>query len=193
MSKFFVVGLGNIGDKYQQTRHNVGFWFVDALAAHWQISFKYNKKVNADIASYIDNENKIIYLIKPHTYMNLSGQAVASASSYYKVRISSQNLIVIHDELDLAAGIIKIKHNTSTAGHNGLRSLNQHVGGTAYTKIRIGISRPIHGNISDYVLNSPSNHENMIIHEQINSFIQYNWLTYLLNGKLEYVMNKLHS
>lgn len=145
---FLIVGLGNPGKEYENTRHNIGFIVIDCLA----------KIIGADMAkSKFDSsmckvtyKDKDIILLKPQTYMNLSGKAVLSASSFYKLK--PKQIIVIHDDLDLKQGDIRVKIGGGNGGHNGLKSIDSIVG-KEYHRIRIGIGRPEHKTmVNDYVL-----------------------------------------
>ncbi|PAF44395.1 aminoacyl-tRNA hydrolase [Helicobacter sp. 11S02629-2] len=134
-----VAGLGNVGQKYELTRHNIGFIVLDALASKLGASFSFDKKANALIAFYklnseTNSQTYNLVLVKPQTFMNLSGTAIAPLYNYYKC----ERLIVVHDELDLPFGSLNYKETSSTAGHNGLKSINSHLS-LPYTKLRFGI------------------------------------------------------
>ncbi|PAF51457.1 aminoacyl-tRNA hydrolase [Helicobacter sp. 13S00401-1] len=134
-----VAGLGNVGSKYELTRHNIGFIILDALASKLGTSFSLDKKANALVASHklLESNSSQTYnliLVKPQTFMNLSGTAIAPLYNYYKC----ERLVVIHDELDLPFGSLNYKETSSTAGHNGLKSINQHLS-LPYSKLRFGI------------------------------------------------------
>jgi PTH1 family peptidyl-tRNA hydrolase len=132
-----VVGLGNPGSKYSRNRHNVGFMIVDRIAAHYGFS-AWRRRFHAMICEGQIADRKCM-LLKPETYMNSSGQAVGEAARFYK--ISTDNIIVIHDELDLEPGKIRVKTGGGNAGHNGLRSISSHVGND-YVRLRVGIGHP---------------------------------------------------
>jgi len=144
-----LVGLGNPGSKYEKTRHNIGFRFVDKLAESEGLRFSAAPRFRAEIATWERPEGKVL-LLKPQTFMNDSGESLAPLSRYYDVQ--SENIIVVYDDLDLPSGKLRIKKGGGHGGHNGLRSLNQHLDHANYTRIRIGIGRPPHGNIVDWVL-----------------------------------------
>lgn len=127
-----IVGLGNPGKEYQQTRHNVGFLFVDELATKLKIEFEKNKYVDSEVAA-----NSDFILAKPHTFMNNSGQAVKSLITYYDLPIA--NLIVIHDDLDIPLGQYKIQHAVGPKMHNGIISIENEVKSNQFTRIRIGV------------------------------------------------------
>lgn len=149
-----ICGLGNPGYEYSNTRHNIGFSFIDYLAKSMLgDSFSYKSKFNSDLVSHVFNEEKII-LAKPQTYMNNSGHSVVQISHFYKIK--AENIIVIHDELDLPYGKIKTKFSGSNAGHNGLKDIDNKIGDN-YHRIRIGIDHPRNLEnkaikVSDYVL-----------------------------------------
>lgn len=141
-----VVGLGNPGKEYAKTRHNAGFLVVDAIVhdadAHWA----FEKKWNAEVAR-VDG---VVYC-KPHTFMNESGVSVVSVMNFYK--ISVRDMLAVYDDKDLPFGVIRLRSNGSSAGHNGVKSLIEHVGTTDFARVRVGIaSDTMHGDTADYVL-----------------------------------------
>ena len=134
-----VAGLGNPGSEYDRTRHNVGFLTADSLAERLGAGkFKRSRKHSAQLAEARDGEDRLV-LAKPQTYMNLSGRTVASLMRFYKVPL--EDVIVVHDELDLPFGVVRVKLGGGTAGHNGLNSVAQSVG-NGFARVRIGIGRP---------------------------------------------------
>ncbi len=145
-----IVGLGNPGAQYTKTRHNIGFLAVEKLSEKFNIS-KYNTKFNAIYYGPFDcDTNCRVILMQPETYMNNSGSAVQAFCSFFKISID--NIIVIHDDIDLVLGKIKVKIGGGNGGHNGLKSIDSHIG-TNYLRIRLGIDRPVnHQPVSDYVL-----------------------------------------
>lgn len=143
-----IIGLGNPGIKYANTRHNIGFMAIDAIAAHHQAS-PFRAKFQSLLSEAIINGSKC-QLLKPQTFMNLSGEAVIKAAQFYK--LSPQDVIVLHDELDLAPGKIRLKNGGGHAGHNGLRSITAHIG-SDFWRIRLGIGHPGRKEeVSHYVL-----------------------------------------
>lgn len=145
------VGLGNPGQEYAKTRHNVGFLAVSEIANRFNLTFSLKTKYKSEIAEGEINANKVI-LQKPLAYMNNSGVAVNELTKFYKIPI--EHVIVFHDDLDLPVGKIKIKQGGGNGGHNGLRSIDQHVGNN-YFRVRIGIGHPGHRDqVSGYVLNN---------------------------------------
>ncbi len=144
-----LVGLGNPGREYEQTRHNVGFMVIDELAKRWNLSYN-QTKFNGLFSSHIVGTEKVI-LCKPLTYMNLSGECVRPLMDYFKMDID--DLLVIYDDLDLPVGKIRLRVKGSAGGHNGIKSLIHHLGTDQFKRIRIGIGRPQNGQkVTDYVL-----------------------------------------
>jgi PTH1 family peptidyl-tRNA hydrolase len=133
-----IVGLGNPGPEYEATRHNAGFWFVDLLAREHGGSFAREKKLHGEIAEIAIGGHRI-RLLKPMTYMNLSGQSVGATVNYYK--IPTEHVLVAYDELDLPSGRAQLKFDGGSAGHNGVSSVIEHVG-TAFWRLRFGIGHP---------------------------------------------------
>lgn len=146
-----IVGLGNPGTKYQRTRHNIGFLILDALAAHFSLSFKEDKKFA--IVKH-QTQGVQIHLLKPLEYMNLSGKAVSSIVNLYK--IPPEKILVLHDEIDFPFTKIKQKIGGGHAGHNGLRDIIEKMGSNAFHRLRFGVGRPTlpEMDVADYVLNN---------------------------------------
>ncbi|QGU02488.1 Peptidyl-tRNA hydrolase [Corynebacterium kalinowskii] len=136
---YLIVGLGNPGSRYETTRHNVGFIAVDQIADDHMGSFSSHKKSNSDILETRIGDTKVV-LAKPRTFMNLSGGPIRALCDFFKV--PAANVIVIHDELDLDFGTVRLKKGGGENGHNGLRSTSQTLGTKDYLRIRIGIGRP---------------------------------------------------
>lgn len=175
-----VVGLGNIGKGYQNTRHNVGFIAIDYLSEYYKISWNTKSKFQAELTQGVIDGHKLL-LAKPLTYMNLSGEAVQAICSYYNIK--PPNIFVLHDDIDLETGRIKYKLAGGSGGHNGLKSLDQCIGND-YHRIRIGVGRPVaKDDVSDYVLSSFSKEEYKIIVNSIEVII--NNFRLLLLGEME--------
>lgn len=153
MPKFLIVGLGNIGPQYSRTRHNVGFMCIDHLADFFSLqSFK---SKNFGLYSEYKSENFSALFVKPTTLMNLSGKALMEFKKYY----NPDEIIVIHDDIDMKFGKIRLKYNNSDGGHNGLKSIRQYIG-NEYWKFKIGIDRPLlHDDVVNYVLGKFSKDE----------------------------------
>ena len=148
MKTYVIAGLGNPGPTYQWTRHNAGFLFLDRLAKLENISVA-RKTFSGLVGEWKYGESRLI-LLKPQTFMNLSGQAVMQALQFHKLPLLQ--LIVAHDDLDLPFGTIRLKHGGGHGGHNGLRSIMGQLGKGDFTRLRIGIGRPPHGDTTNYVL-----------------------------------------
>ena len=144
-----IVGLGNPGSQYERTRHNIGFMVIDCLAERWNIKMN-QSKFNGLYGTGTVNGEKVV-LLKPLTYMNLSGEAIAPLARFYKIDI--KDIAVIYDDLDLPKGKIRLRQKGSAGGHNGMKSTIQQLGGDGFNRIRVGIGRP-EGRIPvpDYVL-----------------------------------------
>ena len=155
MATKLIVGLGNPGSRYQWTRHNAGFMVLDELAR--RIGIQANRKTFSGLYGEGSYQGERLLLLKPQTFMNLSGRSVNGALHFH--RLSLQDLIVIHDDLDIPFGRIKLKDGGGHAGHNGLRSLMQELGDGQFTRVRMGVGRPPHGDAADYVLSSFSRDE----------------------------------
>ena len=185
--KFLIAGLGNIGDKYSKTRHNIGFQVLDALAKASNIVFTDNRRA---YMAELKVKGRTLILIKPTTFMNLSGKAV----SYWmqKEKIPLENVLVITDDLSLPFGKIRIRSKGSDAGHNGLKSINESLGTTNYARLRFGIGNEFNrGQQIDYVLGEWNNEEIEQLPERIN-LCQSAVMTFPLSGINE-VMNQFNN
>jgi len=143
------VGLGNPGRKYAETRHNVGFMVIDELASKWGVSMNEEKKFKGEIGSTHVNGEKVI-LLKPTTYMNLSGESVQAVMDFYD--LINEDIIVIYDDLDMEVGKIRGREKGSAGGHNGIKSMILHLAGEEFKRFKIGIGKPSYGKPTDYVL-----------------------------------------
>jgi peptidyl-tRNA hydrolase, PTH1 family len=149
--KWFV-GLGNPGGEYASTRHNVGFMALDYFAEQTGISFKLSSKCRGLIGEGNVKGAKVI-LLKPQTYMNLSGESMRAFMDFYKVEL--KDMVVVYDDLDTFFGQVRLRYQGSAGGHNGIKSIIQHAGTQTFNRIRMGVSRPKPGyDIADYVLSS---------------------------------------
>ena len=184
-----IVGLGNPGSEYTETRHNAGFWFVEELAAANGAQFRADKKFHGEVAK-INIAGRDIWLLKPQTFMNRSGQAIKSLSSFY--RMNAENILIAHDELDLDVGVIKLKMGGGHGGHNGLRDTIAHLGTKDFFRLRIGIGHPGNRNqVVDYVLHRPSQDERIDIDNGISDAQAV--MPLLAEGAMEKAMHQLHS
>jgi PTH1 family peptidyl-tRNA hydrolase len=187
-----VVGLGNPGAKYEKTRHNAGYWWVDQLASITRVSFRRESRFQGWAAKVAGADE--LWLLKPETFMNLSGQSVAALAGYYK--IAPQDVLVVHDELDLPAGGVKLKFGGGLGGHNGLKSIAQCLGTQDFWRLRIGIGHPRDQQsgeceVIDYVLHAPRAEEQVAIDEAMKRAL--NVWPLLVQGKTEQAMLKLHT
>lgn len=182
-----LVGLGNIGREYESTRHNFGFLLLDQIIKDHGFTLQ-SKKFKSEVFSGEINGKKIIAL-KPQTFMNRSGIAVAEAASFYK--IAPKNILVFHDEVDLVLGKIKVKVGGGSAGHNGLKSIDEMVG-KDYVRVRLGVGRPENKEFStaDYVLGKFSKDE-MVMVEKVNEKIS-KLVGELLEERADSFLNKFH-
>ena len=154
-----IIGLGNPGRKYNNTRHNIGFALLDYIAKNKRIDIV-KKKFNALYCEInINGEN--VVLVKPLSFMNLSGSVVSSFVSYYKVPV--EDILVIHDDLDMILGRVKIVHNSSSGGHNGIKDIERCLGSNSYARLKIGISNNKDIDTKDYVLSKFNNEEKEIL------------------------------
>lgn len=182
------VGLGNPGDKYEKTRHNAGFWWIDAIAAQTNSTLTADAKMFGLVGKLNPAQDR--WLLKPITFMNLSGKAVAALANYYK--ISPAEILVIHDELDLPAGSSKLKLGGGHGGHNGLKDIHAALGTPNYWRLRIGIGHPGERNeVVNYVLKPPLKDEQTAIDESLLASTKV--LDLLLAGEFENAMLKLHT
>ena len=188
MKNFLIAGLGNPGDKYKNNRHNIGFQIIDTYLTF----FSQNKlidKFDSEYTSINFKENKL-HIIKPKTFMNESGIAVNKCINFFKIPL--ENLIVIYDEMDLSPGNIKIKFGGGSAGHNGIKSIINSLGSEKFTRVRIGIGKPVNKEkISSYVLSNFTNDELNLFNE-IKTNIKYIIKDLVLEG-LPFAMNKFNS
>ncbi|MCZ6807250.1 MAG: aminoacyl-tRNA hydrolase [Deltaproteobacteria bacterium] len=155
MSTHLIAGLGNPGPKYAGNRHNVGFMVVDELARRWGAP-SFRDKFKGEFTK-VEVAGKVVVLLKPMTYMNLSGESVQQAMRFFKVPLA--RVLTVHDELDLSFGVVRLKVGGGTAGHNGLRSMVEHCGGSDFDRCRVGIGRPERGRPESYVLSDFSSLE----------------------------------
>ena len=184
-----IAGLGNPGAKYESTRHNVGFWFVDELARSKGCSLRHESKFQGEVGKILI-AGQSVWLIKPMTFMNLSGQSVSALAKYYK--LSVENLLVVHDELDLDPGTVRLKQGGGHGGHNGLRDIISHFSSKEFYRLRLGIGHPgSAADVSNYVLSNPSNTDKNAMEDSINDCMPV--LSQIIEGEMQKAMNHLHS
>lgn len=155
-----VVFLGNFGKKYAHTRHNVAWLFSDSLP--FASSLSWTSKFKGQIArlDIEDTPKRPVYFLKPETYMNLSGESIAAACAFYKIK--SEEVLVVHDELELAPGFLSLKWSGGLGGHNGLRSTKEVLGTADFWRLRFGIGRPEHPDVAGYVLSDFTKDEQIL-------------------------------
>jgi peptidyl-tRNA hydrolase, PTH1 family len=164
-----VVGLGNPGRKYEATRHNAGFWFVDEIARAAQADFRREARFHGEVARVPGSD---VWLLKPETYMNHSGRAVAALAGFY--RIPAEQILVAHDELDLRPGDVRLKFGGGLSGHNGLRDVAPALNTQDFWRLRIGIGHPrelasSEQEVVDYVLHVPAVDDRKAIEQALDS------------------------
>ena len=169
-----IVGLGNPGAEYEQTRHNAGFWLVDNLANSLpNARLQRESGFNAMVAKAIIGGNQL-WLLEPQTYMNRSGQSVGAIARFYKIQ--PDEVLVVHDELDLPPGAAKLKKGGSSGGHNGLKDITAALGTQDYWRLRIGIGHPrtlnLNQPVADFVLHRPRREEQLLIEEAIEKALR---------------------
>lgn len=188
MIKLFV-GLGNPGPEYEATRHNAGFWWIDALARELKTGLSMDKGYHGMVARTTVHGNTV-WLLQPQTFMNLSGKSVASLARFFK--IAPQEILVAHDELDIAPGQVKLKFGGSHAGHNGLRDIHAQLGSGDYWRLRLGVGHP--GNKDDvvnWVLKKPSLDHRIAIDQCIDRSLKA--LPAFLAGDMEKATLLVHT
>lgn len=184
-----VVGLGNPGTRYTDTRHNAGFWLLDRLAREFSVTLRNASKFSGDVAR-INNAAGECWLLKPTTFMNHSGRAVSALASFYKIPVDK--ILVIHDELDMPPGVIRLKKDGGHGGHNGLRDIASAMGSKAFHRIRVGIGHPGHKSaVLNYVLSAPNKTDQAAIDRGLDE-VERAWLS-IQSGEMDAAMRTLHS
>lgn len=188
MIKLFV-GLGNPGPEYEQTRHNAGFWWLDAAAHALKVSFVMDKNYHGLVArTNVDGQS--VWLLKPQTYMNLSGKSVAALARFFKIQ--PQEILVVHDELDIVPGEAKLKLGGGHAGHNGLRDIHAQLGSSDYWRLRLGVGHPgVKSEVLDWVLKKPSLDHRIAIDQSIDRAIKA--LPHFLTGDMDKATMLVHT
>ena len=183
-----IAGLGNPEEKYERTLHNAGFWFVDALARKYGGSYRYEKKFDADFCR-INLHGEDVWLVKPQSYMNLSGQPIRGVLDYYRLRPTE--LLVAHDEIDLPPGTVRLKAGGGHGGHNGLRDIIRHCG-AEFLRLRLGVGHPGEKHkVTNYVLKRGSGDIEGAVERNIEAAIDV--MPDLVDGDVNAAMKKLHT
>jgi len=186
---FLIVGLGNPGSKYTETRHNAGFWFLGELLRRSNGTVRLQSKLQAELVR-LEVHGRSCVLAMPTTFMNHSGQAVRAIMDYYQIDTSS--LLVAYDELDLPPGTARLKQGGGHGGHNGIRDIFRHLPEHDFLRLRIGIGHPgVRDHVTDYVLSRPSASEESVIRQSISAALEV--LPAVLEGQLAHAMKNLHT
>jgi peptidyl-tRNA hydrolase, PTH1 family len=188
MIKLFV-GLGNPGPDYEPTRHNAGFWWIDALAQQLKTTLLMDKAYHGLVGRTTVN-GQTVWLLKPQTFMNLSGKSVSALARFFK--IAPEEILVVHDELDIAPGEAKLKLGGSHAGHNGLRDIHAQLGTSNYWRLRLGVGHPgVKSEVIHWVLKKPSPDDRIGIEQSISRSLTA--LPHLLNGEMDKATMLIHT
>jgi len=183
-----IAGLGNPEERHARTLHNAGFWFVDELARRAGVEFRYEKRFDAEICRIHFSDNDV-WLIKPQSYMNLSGGPVRGVLEYYRLAVS--DLLVAHDEIDLPPGTVRLKKGGGHGGHNGLRDIIKHTG-SDFMRLRIGVGHPGHKDlVTDYVLKRASAEVEQAMRSNIDDAADV--VPTLVEDGIEAAMTRLHT
>ncbi len=184
-----LVGLGNPGPPYRLTRHNAGFWWLDAVAQALKADWLMDKRYHGLVASVAVN-GQTIWLLKPQTFMNLSGKAVAALAHFFKIEPSE--ILVAHDEIDIVPGEAKLKRGGSHAGHNGLRDIHAQLGSDDYWRLRLGVGHPgSKAEVINWVLQTPALDERIGIEQAIERALKA--LPQLLAGEMDKATMLIHT
>ena len=182
------MGLGNPGPEYSDTRHNVGAWLVESIAISSGVAFKPQRKLFGEVADVLSSHPYRLFI--PHTFMNESGKAVAAITNFYK--LSPDEILVAHDELDLSPGTIRLKREGGHGGHNGLRDIIKALGSNDFYRARIGIGHPGHKDqVTPFVLSRPSKSDKMNILKAMVRFEMH--MDDIIDGHIDKVMRELHT
>lgn len=184
-----IIGLGNPGKQYTNTRHNVGFLSLDSFAKKENLSFKIDTNFKGSVATYNKNGYKAIFL-QPLTYMNLSGESVIKVVNYFKIKL--EDILVIYDDISIPVGSIRIRENGSSGGHNGIKNLILHLKTQEFRRVRVGVSSNNNIDMKDYVLGNFSKDEKITLDlnlDSINNLI----LDFIEDVRFDLIMNKYNK
>jgi peptidyl-tRNA hydrolase, PTH1 family len=183
-----LVGLGNPGPAYAETRHNAGFWFLDRLAHRHALSFREHARFYGQVAR-LTLDGGSCWLLKPMIFMNRSGQSTAALANFY--RIPPAHILVVHDELDLPPGTVRLKHGGGSGGNKGLRDIIACLGDSGFSRLRLGVGHPgQRDQVTPYLLSRPPETEREAIVAAIEAALEL--LPAILSGESAKVMNQLH-
>ena len=188
MIKLFV-GLGNPGPEYEATRHNAGFWWIDALARELKVPLVMDRSYHGFVAR-ATVDGKTVWLLQPQTFMNLSGKSVAALARFFK--ILPDEILVAHDEMDIAPGEAKLKRGGGHAGHNGLRDIHAQLGSPDYWRLRIGVGHPgVKSEVVNWVLKKPSQDHRIAIEQTLDRALKA--LPHFLSGDMDKATLLIHT
>ncbi|WP_310643836.1 aminoacyl-tRNA hydrolase [Limnohabitans sp.] len=184
-----LVGLGNPGSDYESTRHNAGFWWIDTIARDLKVQLQPDRAYHGLVArTTVKGQN--VWLLQPQTFMNLSGKSVAALARFFKIQ--PDEILVIHDELDIPPGEAKLKLGGSHAGHNGLRDIHAQLGTDQYWRLRIGIGHPGHkSEVANWVLKKPAPDQRSAIEDCVSRTSLA--LPHLLSGDMVKATQMIHT
>jgi len=188
-----IVGLGNPGPEHESDRHNAGFWFVDRVAASSGVTLRAESRFSARIGRTV-LAGESVWLLQPTTWMNLSGRAVVALTHFH--RFDPSSVLVAHDELDLAPGVVRLKNGGGSGGHNGLKDTTAALGSDGYWRLRIGIGHPRqlyngHKDVKDFVLERPPRDQQAAIDSAIERALEV--LPHLVTGAMQRATQRLHT
>jgi PTH1 family peptidyl-tRNA hydrolase len=184
-----IAGLGNPGAEYEDTRHNAGFWWVDSAVRQLGGQLVHDPKYHGFVAR-VNRPDGPVWLLQPLTYMNLSGKAVAPLARFFK--ILPEEILVVHDELDIGPGQMKLKKGGGAGGHNGIKDIQAQLGTPEFWRLRLGIGHPgDRGEVAAYVLRKPPAAERLLIEANVDDSLKA--LDLLLAGQMDKAMMKIHA
>ncbi|KAA3629643.1 MAG: aminoacyl-tRNA hydrolase [Proteobacteria bacterium] len=184
-----IVGLGNPGSEYRDTRHNAGFWWLDDVVRLSDANMRPEARFHGETAR-ASVHGHAVRLLKPTTYMNRSGQSVAALTGFYRIPLES--ILVVHDEIDLEPGIVRLKQGGGHGGHNGLRDIIAALGSKEFYRLRLGVGHPGHSDdVVDYVLRKPRSEEKQEIERAMDKALR--WLPEIVAGQMQRAMTGLHT
>lgn len=184
-----LVGLGNPGKEYEATRHNAGFWWLEAVARELKVAMVPDKAYHG-LVGRTQVQGQSLWLLQPHTFMNLSGKSVSALARFFK--IAPEEVLVAHDELDLPPGQAKLKFGGGHAGQNGLRDIHAQLGTGDYWRLRIGIGHPgVKSEVSNWVLGKPMAEQRVAMEEAIARSVKAS--TLIVRGEMEKAMQQIHT
>jgi PTH1 family peptidyl-tRNA hydrolase len=184
-----IVGLANPGKEYEKTRHNAGAWLVEALANEANVNLRLDPKFHG-LHAFTKLHGCPVHLLIPTTFMNRSGLSIQAVMGFYKLK--PEQVLVAHDEIDLPAGVIRLKFDGGDGGHNGLKDTIRHLNSRQFYRLRIGVGRPAPGHdVADYVLNNPSKADRAQIDKTITQAVEV--MPLILEGKIQAAMQELHT